>query len=60
MVGVALEGGGARGAYHIGALKALRKCGIYPRAYVGTSIGSVNAALAAIGNMKKMEYIISF
>ena len=55
MVGVALEGGGARGSYHIGALKALRKCGIYPKAYVGTSIGSVNAALASIGDIYKME-----
>ena len=57
MVGVALEGGGARGSYHIGALKALRKCGIYPDGFVGTSIGSVNAALAAIGDIKRLENV---
>lgn len=55
MVGVALEGGGARGSYQIGALKALRKCGIYPTCYVGTSIGSVNACMAASGRLKELE-----
>lgn len=57
MVGVALEGGGARGSYQIGALKALKKLGIEPTCYVGTSIGSVNAALAAMGDIKKLESI---
>lgn len=57
MIGVALEGGGARGSYQIGAIKALKKCGIEPVCYVGTSIGSVNAALAASGDIKRMERI---
>lgn len=57
MVGVALEGGGARGSYHVGALIALRKCGIYPKCFVGTSIGSVNAALAACNDYKTMEHV---
>lgn len=57
MIGVALEGGGARGSYQIGALKALKKCGIRPSCYVGTSIGAVNAALAVDGDFNKMENI---
>lgn len=57
MVGVVLEGGGARGSYQVGALKALYKCGIYPDAFVGTSIGSVNAAMCAQGDHKKLERI---
>lgn len=57
MVGVALEGGGARGSYQIGAIKALYKCGIYPKCFVGTSIGSVNAAICAMGDKKRLEEV---
>lgn len=41
---VALEGGGAKGAYHAGALKALKTLGIEVEAITGTSIGSINGA----------------
>lgn len=48
-VAVVLSGGGARGAYQIGALKALRQRGIVPDIYCGTSVGAFNAAMLASG-----------
>ena len=54
MYGVALEGGGMKGAYHIGAVKALLECGYEIGAYVGTSIGSFNAAVLAQGDFEKL------
>lgn len=50
MYGVALEGGGARGAYHIGAIKALIENGYEISGVVGTSIGAFNAAIIAQGD----------
>lgn len=47
------SGGGSRGAYQIGAWKALEELGIKCDIVVGTSIGSVNAALYAQGNLRK-------
>lgn len=47
MVGLALEGGGAKGAYQVGAYMALKKCHIKIDAVTGTSIGALNAALIA-------------
>lgn len=48
-LGVCLTGGGARGAYQIGALKALENLGILSDvdAFSGTSIGAANAAVVA-------------
>jgi len=48
-LGICLTGGGARGAYQVGALKALHDLGILDKvqAFSGTSIGSANAAVAA-------------
>lgn len=54
MIGFALEGGGAKGAYQAGAYIALRKNGIKPKIIAGTSIGSVNAALMAQGDINKL------
>lgn len=54
MIGFALEGGGAKGAYQIGSYIALRKYGIKPSIIAGTSIGSVNAAFFAQGDIKKL------
>ena len=54
MYGVALEGGGARGAYHIGALKALMENGYEISGIVGTSIGAFNAAVVAQGDFDKL------
>lgn len=53
MLGVALEGGGAKGAYHIGALKALSENGYKIDGVVGTSIGAFNAALLAQGDFEQ-------
>jgi NTE family protein len=48
-VTVVLGGGGMKGLAHVGALKALHRHGIVPDEYVGTSVGSYIAALAAGG-----------
>ncbi|WP_251369404.1 patatin-like phospholipase family protein [Polynucleobacter sp. MWH-Spelu-300-X4] len=49
-IGLALGGGAARGFAHIGVIKALEAQGIKPDLVVGTSAGSVIAALYASGN----------
>ena len=51
--GLALEGGGARGAYHIGVVKALFENGYEFDGFVGTSIGAINAAILAQGDFEK-------
>ena len=53
MRGLVLEGGGARGAYHIGVIKALVEKGYTFDGFVGTSIGAVNAASMAQGDFTK-------
>lgn len=49
-IGLVLAGGGARGAYQIGAWKAFRELGLDKKivAYSGASVGSLNAALFAM------------
>lgn len=54
MVGLALEGGGAKGSYQAGAYMALKKCGVKVDAVAGTSIGSLNGALIASHDEAKM------
>lgn len=41
--GLVLEGGGAKGAYQIGAWKALKEVGVRIRAVAGTSVGASTA-----------------
>lgn len=48
-IGLALGGGAARGFAHIGVLQVLEEQGIKPEVVVGTSAGSVVAALYAAG-----------
>jgi len=52
-VGLVLSGGGARGAYELGALSVLapvlERRGERPRIIVGTSVGALNAAYLAAG-----------
>jgi len=55
MRGLALEGGGARGAYHIGVVKALLENGYDFDGFVGTSIGAINAAALAQGDFNKIH-----
>ncbi len=49
IIGLALGGGAARGFAHVGVIKALESQGIRPDLVVGTSAGSVIAALYATG-----------
>ena len=49
--GLVLGGGGARGAYHIGAWKALAKMHIDVCAVSGASIGAINGALFIQGDL---------
>ncbi len=46
---LALEGGGARGAFHAGVWKACLELGIPISAICGTSIGAINGAMFASG-----------
>ena len=46
-IALMLQGGGARGAYHIGAYQALAEQGLHPDWVSGISIGAVNAAVIA-------------
>ncbi|MEM5565050.1 patatin-like phospholipase family protein [Psychroserpens sp. AS72] len=47
--GLVLSGGGARGAAHIGVIKALEEFGISPTHISGTSAGAIIGALYAAG-----------
>ncbi len=53
MYGLVLEGGGAKGAYQIGAVKALRELGIEIKGVAGTSIGAINGAMIVQGDLEK-------
>ncbi|GAB6107639.1 patatin-like phospholipase family protein [Fusibacter bizertensis] len=57
MRGIALEGGGAKGAFHVGAMKALKDLGIDYQAVAGASIGAINGALLATRDLDKLEEI---
>ena len=48
-IGLALGGGAARGFAHIGVIQVLEEAGIRPQLVVGTSAGSLVAALYASG-----------
>ncbi|HEX3037822.1 MAG TPA: patatin-like phospholipase family protein [Oscillospiraceae bacterium] len=47
--GIALAGGGTRGAVHVGVLLALEEAELYPTSIAGTSAGSIVAGLYATG-----------
>ena len=51
MYGLVLEGGGAKGAYQVGAIKALVEMGYEFSAIAGTSIGAINGAFVASGQL---------
>ena len=44
---LALQGGGALGAYQAGVYQALHEAGVEPDWVIGTSIGAINASLIA-------------
>ena len=49
--------GGARGAYQIGAWKALKEAGIEIKGAAGTSVGALNGALICMDDLEKAEKI---
>lgn len=51
--GLVLAGGGGKGAYQIGAWRALREMGITFEAIAGASIGGINGAMIAAGDYDK-------
>ena len=55
--GIVLEGGGAKGAYQIGAWKALREAGVRIKGIAGASVGSLNGALICMDDLEKEEDI---
>lgn len=54
---IALEGGGARGAWQVGAWRALEEAGIRYNAVSGTSVGAINGTLMAMRDLKQAEQI---
>ena len=55
--GLVFDGGGARGAYQIGAWKALREAGVKVCAVAGTSVGALNGAMVCMGDLELAENI---
>lgn len=57
--GLVLSGGGGKGAYQVGVLKAMEELGMLERveAIAGSSIGALNAVLLAQQDKKKMEEV---
>ncbi len=55
--GIVLEGGGAKGAYQIGAWKALREAGVKIKGIAGVSVGSLNGALICMDDLERAEEI---
>lgn len=52
MYGLVLEGGGAKGSYHMGVYKAILEEEIEISAIAGTSIGALNGAMIAQGDFE--------
>jgi len=61
--GIALSGGGAKGAAHVGVLLALAEENLFPTSIAGTSSGSIVAGLYSVGikplEMKKIIHNLS-
>lgn len=55
--GLVLEGGGAKGAYQIGAWKALKEAGVKIKGIAGVSVGALNGALICMDNLERAEEI---
>lgn len=49
--GLVLEGGGGRGAYQIGACKAIKELGFKISMVAGTSVGALNGAMVVQGDI---------
>lgn len=55
--GIVLEGGGAKGAYQIGAWQALREAGVKIKGIAGTSVGALNGALMCMGDYENAREV---
>ncbi len=55
--GIVLEGGGAKGAYQVGAWKALKEAGIRIKGICGASVGSLNGAMMCMDDLELAEEI---
>ena len=53
-IGIAFSGGGLRGAYQVGCYKAFLDCHVKIDGFVGTSIGSFNAAMCASNRFEEL------
>ena len=53
MYGLVLEGGGGRGAYQIGACRAIRELGAEISMVAGTSVGALNGAMIVQDDLDK-------
>ena len=52
---IALEGGGAKGAYQVGVWRALQEAGVRYNAVSGTSVGALNGAMMAMEDLSMAE-----
>ncbi len=57
MRGLILEGGGSRGAYQIGAYRALKELGLDFQGIAGTSVGALNGAFILQDEFEKAQEI---
>lgn len=57
--GIVLEGGGAKGAYQVGAWKALKEAGIKIKGVAGTSVGALNGALICMDALELAQRVWS-
>ena len=57
--GIVLEGGGAKGAYQVGAWKALEEAGISIKGIAGTSVGALNGAMMCMDELEQAEKLWS-
>ena len=55
--GLVLDGGGARGAYQIGAWTALEEAGVKVCAVAGTSVGALNGALICMDSVENAQKV---
>ena len=50
-----LLGGGARGAYQVGVIRAIRELSVPIDIVCGSSVGAINAAMVAAGRADDLE-----
>lgn len=55
--GLVLEGGGAKGAFQVGAWRALREAGVRIKGVSGVSVGALNGALICMDDLERAEEI---